>query len=271
MFGFVAPDMGALSRPDRARFRAVYCGLCQALSQRAGFAGRMTLTYDLTFLILLRSALSIEAEEVSRRIACPRDPLRGVPCVTLPVTDYAADVNLALAWFKAQDDRRDDGSVRAGRLVRRLEPALAGVRARRPGMVAAIEADLQALAALEAAGETNPDRPAAVFGHALAGIFAGEAEAEARPLALLGDALGRFIYLMDAAIDLKSDLRRGRYNPLIGQRARDALPALTALLGAAAEALEGLPIRRDADILHNILYAGVWRRWPKQWTKEAQH
>jgi hypothetical protein len=39
-------------------------------------------------------------------------------------------------------------------------------------------------------------------------------------------------------------------------------------MGVAAEGFESLPIQRDATILRNILYAGVWRRWPRQWTKE---
>ena len=77
-----------------------------------------------------------------------------------------------------------------------------------------------------------------------------------------GEALGRFIYLLDAVIDLPEDLRHGRYNPLrtLPQDA-DLHALLTMLLGECSTAFEALPVLQDVELLRNILYSGVWLRY----------
>ena len=57
MFGYVIANMDTLSQGARERYRAVYCGLCRTLGRQHGQLGRLTLTYDMVFLILLLSAL----------------------------------------------------------------------------------------------------------------------------------------------------------------------------------------------------------------------
>ena len=85
-------------------------------------------------------------------------------------------------------------------------------------------------------------------------------------LAPFGDALGRFIYLLDAVMDLEDDVKKGRYNPLkalreAGWTQADFRSVLKAQLGAAADAFERLPLLQDADLLRSILYSGVWQRY----------
>ena len=53
MFGFVRPYTADLTQEEKARYRAVYCGLCRVLNERYGLAGRLGLNYDMTFLTLL--------------------------------------------------------------------------------------------------------------------------------------------------------------------------------------------------------------------------
>ena len=57
MFGYVRPCLESLDEAQKKRYRAWYCGLCQSLGDRHGFRGRMTLTYDMTFLAIFLSAL----------------------------------------------------------------------------------------------------------------------------------------------------------------------------------------------------------------------
>ncbi len=57
MFGYVQANLSDLSEEERARYRAAYCGLCRTLGQRHGTLSRLSLTYDLTFLMLLLSSL----------------------------------------------------------------------------------------------------------------------------------------------------------------------------------------------------------------------
>ena len=50
MFGYVIPNQAALSPEAQARYRAAYCGLCRRIGALHGTRGRLTLSYDLTFL-----------------------------------------------------------------------------------------------------------------------------------------------------------------------------------------------------------------------------
>ena len=78
----------------------------------------------------------------------------------------------------------------------------------------------------------------------------------------LGDALGRFIYLADAVNDYRSDLRKGKYNPLVAMGSGEDRSRweeyLVLALGQCTRAYEMLPLVQDKDILDNILYSGVW-------------
>ena len=82
----------------------------------------------------------------------------------------------------------------------------------------------------------------------------------------MGFYLGKFIYLMDAYEDLEEDLKKGRYNPLRELKDREDYEQtcekiLKLMMAEASRAFERLPILKDAEILRNILYAGVWTRY----------
>ena len=52
MFGYVIANLEGLTQAQKDRYKGCYCGLCRVLKQRHGFSGRLTLTYDMTFLVL---------------------------------------------------------------------------------------------------------------------------------------------------------------------------------------------------------------------------
>jgi Family of unknown function (DUF5685) len=57
MFGYVTIDKPELKIKEYNRYHAYYCGLCHTLKERHGWIGQMTLTYDMTFLVLLLTSL----------------------------------------------------------------------------------------------------------------------------------------------------------------------------------------------------------------------
>ena len=57
MFGYITICKPELKIKDFEKYRGYYCGLCQELKERYGLGGQMTLTYDMTFLILLLTSL----------------------------------------------------------------------------------------------------------------------------------------------------------------------------------------------------------------------
>ena len=73
-----------------------------------------------------------------------------------------------------------------------------------------------------------------------------------------GCVLGRFIYLMDAYVDLKKDIKKQKYNPLMRYTREQILPMLNVQMAQCMDLFEKLPVTKDKDLCENILYSGVW-------------
>ena len=112
MFGYVIPNQAALSPEAQARYRAAYCGLCRCIGALHGTRGRLTLSYDLTFLdLLLCSLYEGESACATGCDHCPIHPIRKVEWRSSGPTDYCADLSVALHYYNAQDKWNDDHSL----------------------------------------------------------------------------------------------------------------------------------------------------------------
>lgn len=170
-------------------------------------------------------------------------------------------MNVVLAYYNCRDDWQDDGSALKYWESEALSRQCAAARARWPRQCAVIEQCMAQLGEIEQADTGDMDAAANCFGRLMGELFVtGELwDARLRPF---GEALGRFIYLLDAVIDLPEDRRHGRYNPLraLPQDA-DLYALLRMLLGECSAAFEALPVLQDIELLRNILYSGVWLRY----------
>ena len=217
MFGYVRPSDGHLTAEDKQRFQAAYCGLCRSLGRRYGLAARMILNYDLACLAML---LSREPECPTAHFRCPAHPVRGCDALERqPAFDAAADLSVILTWWQLTDGVADHGffrglPYRAALLA--LGRAYRKARARRPGFDERTQAHLEELARLEGERCPSMDRAADAFAALLAGASEEEPDpVRRRVLRQLLYHLGRWIYLVDAADDLKKDVKSGSYNPLL--------------------------------------------------------
>ncbi|MBQ7656471.1 MAG: hypothetical protein IJI53_12680 [Clostridia bacterium] len=269
MFGLIRPYMNDLSEEEKARYKAVYCGLCRTLNDKYGLAGRMGLNFDMTFLILLLNSL-YEPEEKHREAVCPPHPVKKHGESYSEFTAYAADMTVALTYYKALDDWEDERS-RTGKLYADLlKRHYAKVKEQWPAQCAAIEESLDALHDVEKDKAAAPERAADLSGRMLGKIFAVKQDFFQSQMAYLGYALGKFIYMMDAAVDYQDDQKKGCYNPLEGMALtpEDALDILRQPMGQAAEAFEALPLVQDAHLMRNILYSGVWQTYNYEMKKK---
>jgi len=261
MFGYVMANRDALSEAERERFQALYCGLCRALRTRHGLRGQMTLSFDMTFLLTVLNSLYEPIEKRGTERCWMRPGKRHAYVLTM-FSDYAADMNVALAYHKFRDDWADDRN-----LVRRTEAGLLRRSYRRvellyPEKCAAVEKGIRALSEIEKRRGGGIDAPANCFGQLLGELFAYRDDHWAGTLRSMGAELGKFIYVMDAYDDLEDDRRKGAYNPLSelnGEAFEEVVrAALEMLIAGCTRAFEKLPLVEDVEILRNILYSGVW-------------
>lgn len=87
-----------------------------------------------------------------------------------------------------------------------------------------------------------------------------------------GALLGRFIYMMDAAVDFAADERSGSYNPFVRLNAmpQQMREVLAVLAGDMADAFERLPLVQDAHLMRSVLYAGVWQKFNHTYRDELE-
>ena len=109
MFGYININGAELSEECKKAYQSYYCGLCQRLKSNCGTKGQMLLSYDLTFVIVLLTGL-YELENDSTEFTCPLHSLNKRTALINEATDYAADMNLVLAYHNMLDDWKDDRS-----------------------------------------------------------------------------------------------------------------------------------------------------------------
>lgn len=262
MFGFVICNRETLAKEEIARYQSAYCGLCKALRDRFGQLAGITLTYDMTFLILFLSSL-YEPKETFEKLHCVVHPVRSKIALENEFTEYAADMTIAYTYHKLLDDWRDDQSKMKYQAAKRLRSSYREVKCRWPRQCEMIEESLRELHFIESSRESSPDQAVNCNGRLMRELFVYKEDFWSSSLRKFGYELGRFIYLMDAAIDYKKDQKKGSYNPLfrMDKTPEEALDILTMSIGNAAEQFEKLPLVQDENLLKNILYGGVWQQY----------
>ena len=261
MFGYVTASYKELSKEQQQRYNAVYCGICREIRSRSGQIARLGLSYDMAFLALLLMSL-YEPEENGGGRACALHLIKPKAWLDNIYIQYAADMNVALAYYNCLDDWQDDGSHSARLMAKAYEPHLRRIRERFPRQCDTIRDSVADLSQLEKQNCSNPDEAAAAFGRLMAQLLIFEEDHWAELLRQMGDSLGRFIYLLDAMLDYDRDKKKGKYNPFIAMGAEKDIKKweeyLVLTMGRCTDAYERLPLVQDKEILDNILYSGVW-------------
>lgn len=272
MFGYVRPPAQDLPEGELNRFRTMYCGLCHTLSRRYGQAARMILNYDFTYLAILLSNGTADAENAGR---CWVSPVKKRPYLEpTAAMELAADESVILAYWQLRDGAEDHTwaaglKYRGGAQL--LEGAYRKAAAFRPEFDAAVRRQLRLLHALETAEDPSMDRAADTFAVLLSGASAEiEDPTRRRILEQILYHLGRWVYLIDAADDLKRDGESGNYNPVAlryglkngvwtPESRRDFALTLDHSIHRMAAAFELWDFGVWTAVLESTFYAGLFR------------
>jgi hypothetical protein len=264
MFGYVNIYKPELKMKDFYKYKAYYCGLCKTLKDKYGRLGQMTLSYDMTFLIVLLTSL-YESDTVKEQNRCIIHPVKKHDTLYNEVTEYVASMNIALSYYHFLDDWQDEKSVAGLAGSKALKRAYGRISKKYPRQCDVIRDCLNRLQENEKKNETNIDLVSGCFGELMAELFVYRQDRWEEPLKKTGFYLGKFIYILDAYDDLEKDIKNNSYNPLISIYKEEAyeetcMSMLTMMMAEVTREFEKLPCLLDIDILRNILYMGVWTK-----------
>ncbi len=273
MFGYIRTDTPELRVRENEYYSAVYCGLCRSLGKCTGQCSRMTLSYDMVFLALLRLAISGEKPEIKRG-RCIAHPFKKRAYVeNCDSLSYCAYASALLVYEKTVDDISDERG-RKRLKAKLLMPFAKSMRKKAlknySELDKKIENGLRKLAETESKKLNSVDLPADCFGDILADILSfGLDGNDEIVMHNIGRHVGRWIYIVDACDDHEDDLKRGRFNPFIylyngelltEEQKRDVSNSLKLELAAAEPAFDLIDFSECATvegIIKNIIYRGM--------------
>lgn len=267
MFGYVSINRQELKIKDYDTYRSYYCGLCSDLHKRYGRIGQFLLNYDMTFLVILLTGL-YEPKEMRSAGRCIPHPLQKHGMVHNEYTEYASDMTVLLAYQKAVDDWRDEKNKAKGALAVAMRQDYRRVRMKYPRQAGMLEQCVRQLSEAERQQSGDLDYVAGLTGRFLGEMFVRQEDMWQEQLRALGFYLGKFVYLMDAFEDMEKDQKKKNYNIFLNLSekrpetfAGEAEGILVDMMSCCSREFEKLPILKNADILRNILYSGVWCRY----------
>ncbi|WP_455079077.1 DUF5685 family protein [Peptostreptococcus stomatis] len=266
MFGYVRINKMDLTFREYEHYKAYYCGLCKYLKRNHTELSRLTINYDITFLIVLLSSIYQPSAQVFHE-KCIVDPVKNKKHIINDITEYAASMNILLAYYKLEDDVNDEGGIKS-RLARQVyKKSFKTAYDKYPKKADFIKKCLGELRSLEEDQSSSIDQTSNCFARLLEEIFDYKDDDYRDRLRKVGFNIGKYIYIMDAYEDLDEDLEKGRYNPFTSyEDDREALKdRVDKLIGMTLARLEegilDLDIEVNKSIIDNIIYSGVYLRY----------
>ena len=267
MFGYIRPYAPELKVKEDQLYKNLYCSLCRAQRKVTGRLSSLSLSYDFVFLYLLRSEL-VKEETVfeEKRAVCARGKRTAVAKMNDTLV-YCAASSALLLRYKLEDDLADEGFFK--RLEARFLMPFAARWLKRAKKRAELPEEelidlLSKLSDMEKAGGQPVEAYAERSGEILALIASYGIEDPLTAMAgeRIGEAVGKWIYLVDAADDYEDDKKKKRFNPFLPDGYDEAAlrSSLDNQANEADKMLSKVPVF-DAGcraILKNILYYGMY-------------
>ena len=224
MFGYIKPSAAELKVREFELYKSFYCGLCKTMGKKISRFSRLTLSYDMVFLALLRVALSGEnVENVAFR--CKLKPAKKRHFIkSNEALVYCACAAATLSYYKYKDDLSDTKNKFKRFLLKIFFPPLlffSHIRKKSrkyyPELEAQIAPPLTRLSELEKHNCQSIDQSASCFAELMENIvsFGLTDPKSVKTARMIGRSLGRWLYITDALDDFERDLKNGEYNPLV--------------------------------------------------------
>lgn len=266
MFGYVRVNKMDLTYREYEYYRGYYCGLCKCLKENHGEISRLSLNYDITFLILILTSIYKPKSKVLEE-GCITNPFKKKKKIINEVTEYAANMNVLLTYYKLEDNLYDDNRLKDKIAYSIYKNKVNSARENYPDKAIYIKQQLEILRELEINKNFDIDKVSNTFGNLMGEIFAYKEDKYEDNLRTIGFNIGKYIYTLDAYEDLEKDAKKGSYNPFIEYiNNRDELKEEVAelvetSLGFLTDSVERLELEHNVGIIENIIYSGIYLRY----------
>lgn len=266
MFGYVRINKMDLTFREFEYYKGYYCGLCKYLKNNHGEISRLGLNYDITFLIVLLTAIYKPKTNIIEE-TCIVSPFKKKKKIINEITEYAASMNILLAYYKLEDNLLDDKGIKDILAYNIYKGKFKLANEKYPHKSNVIKEQMSLLNKLEKEESFNIDKVSNTFGELMGEIFSYRNDKYEEDLRRIGFNIGKYIYILDAYEDLDEDYKKGRYNPYIDYINKkeelklkvDKLISIS--LGLLSSSIENLNLELNRGIIENIVYSGVYLRY----------
>ena len=163
MYGYVVVNKPELKIKEYDMYRSYYCGLCEELLSDYGINGQISISYDMTFLLVLLTGL-YEPDTTYKEARCIAHPVHKHPVRRNKISAYVADMNVLMTYYKCVDDWQDDRKLMKKLLASSLTNKVKRIEKAYSQKARIIKAALDRMSELENNNESNIDLLAEQFG-----------------------------------------------------------------------------------------------------------
>jgi hypothetical protein len=260
MFGYITINKMELKFKEYYSYKGYYCGMCKCLKKKFGNKSRITLNYDMTFLILLLSSLYEPKNKITNE-RCIVHPVKEQLIIQNEVTEYAASVNIILTYFNLMDNWKDDRDIKSLVVAKSLKGEFKKSKDSLPEKTEMIEKRLNNISRIEKENSCDIDAASNEFGYIMEEVFIYKKDEWEKNLRKTGFYLGKYIYLLDAYEDMEKDAENNSYNPFnnldVQDRKKYAEDLLMLNISFLSREIEKLPLVQDKGTIDNIIYSGI--------------
>ena len=206
MLGYITPDKPELKVREYEMYSAYYCGICKAIKRRHGEIPRLVLSYDSVLLAMILSAVydlgkgagkgtdkdagssqtGYEYSDGAHRpyLSSTGPTVKLERCIIHPVkkraivyndaaVDYAADMLVALAYYKFKDDWTDEKKVLGALGMLAFNNLHRKITGMYPETCGIINKSIAKLSELEKENCQSMDEAAEPFAQLMKAVFSG--------------------------------------------------------------------------------------------------
>ena len=273
MFGYVNIDKAELKFKEYYKYKGYYCGLCMNLKKNYSQISRLTLNYDMTFLILILSSL-YEVEDRAVKKRCIVHPIKKQIIIENEITDYASAMNIILAYYNCKDNWLDEKDFKSLLFSKVLNSDYKKTVRLYEEKEKFIKFSLENIIKLENSDTSDIDSISNEFGNLMGELMVYKNDHWEKILRKIGFFLGKYIYILDAYLDIEEDKKSSSYNPFIKLNLDNvddyANEILMMSLSFLNEEIDKLPLIKDKGIIDNIIYSGIMNKLRKSAKDEVR-